>query len=47
MPDREAKAGTDRVLNIEAIADIYWHLQTQHRWAWTHEIDLRPYKEPF
>jgi hypothetical protein len=20
---------------------------TQHRSAWTHEIDLRPYKEPF
>ena len=33
--------------HIEAIADSYWHLRTQHRSAWTHEIDLRPYKEPF
>jgi NAD(P)-dependent dehydrogenase (short-subunit alcohol dehydrogenase family) len=47
MPDRKDKAGTDGLLNIEAIADSYWHLHTQHRSAWTHEIDLRPYKESF
>jgi NAD(P)-dependent dehydrogenase (short-subunit alcohol dehydrogenase family) len=47
MPDRKEKAGADGLLNIEAIADSYWHLHTQHRSAWTHEIDLRPYKEPF
>ena len=47
MPDREDKAGADGLLNIEAIADSYWHLHRQHRSAWTHEIDLRPYKEPF
>jgi len=47
MPDRKDKAGADGLLNIEAIADSYWHLHTQHRSAWTHEIDLRPYKEPF
>ena len=33
--------------DIEAIADSYWHLHRQHRSAWTHELDLRPYKEPF
>ena len=47
MPDRKDKAGADGLLNIEAIADSYWHLHRQHRSAWTHEIDLRPYKEPF
>ena len=47
MPDRKDKAGADGLLDIEAIADSYWHLHTQHRSAWTHEIDLRPYKEPF
>jgi len=47
IPDRKDKAGADGLLNIEAIADSYWHLHTQHRSAWTHEIDLRPYKEPF
>jgi NAD(P)-dependent dehydrogenase (short-subunit alcohol dehydrogenase family) len=46
-PARKEKAGADGLLNIEAIADSYWHLHTQHRSAWTHEIDLRPYKEPF
>jgi NAD(P)-dependent dehydrogenase (short-subunit alcohol dehydrogenase family) len=47
MPDRKDKAGADGLLNIDAIADNYWHLHSQHRSAWTHEIDLRPYKEPF
>ena len=47
MPDRKDKAGADGLLNIEAIADSYWHLHRQHRSAWTHEIDLRPYKEMF
>ncbi len=47
MPDRKDKAGADGLLNIDAIADSYWHLHRQHRSAWTHEIDLRPYKEPF
>jgi len=47
MPDRAEKAGPDGLLNIDAIADSYWHLHRQHRSAWTHEIDLRPYKESF
>ncbi|MFZ5779645.1 MAG: SDR family NAD(P)-dependent oxidoreductase [Pseudomonadota bacterium] len=47
MPDRKEKAGPDGLLDIDAIADSYWYLHTQHRSAWTHEIDLRPYKEPF
>jgi len=47
LPDRKDRAGADGLLNIDAIADSYWHLHRQHRSAWTHEIDLRPYKEPF
>ena len=46
-PERVASAGEDGLLNIEAIAEAYWQLHRQHRSAWTLELDLRPYKEPF
>ena len=39
--------GADGLLNIDAIAEAYWQLHRQHRSAWTHELDLRPFKEPF
>ncbi|WP_367154841.1 SDR family NAD(P)-dependent oxidoreductase [Methylomonas sp. HYX-M1] len=39
--------GQDGLLQLEAIAETYWQLHLQHPSAWTHEIDLRPYKEPF
>ena len=39
--------GEDGLLDLDAIADTYWMLHAQHRTAWTHELDLRPYKEPF
>jgi NAD(P)-dependent dehydrogenase (short-subunit alcohol dehydrogenase family) len=39
--------GEDGLLGIDAIADAYWHIHRQHRSAWTQEIDLRPFKEPF
>lgn len=39
--------GEDGLLGIEAIAEAYWQLHRQPRSAWTHEIDLRPYKESF
>lgn len=32
-------------LSPDAIADAYWHVHSQHRSAWTHEMDLRPFKE--
>ena len=47
MPDRAEKVGPDGLLKVEPIVDNYWHLHTQQRSAWTHEIDLRPYKETF
>lgn len=37
--------GEDGGLSPDAIADAYWHVHDQHRSAWTHEMDLRPYKE--
>ena len=37
--------GEDGGLSPDAIADAYWHVHTQHRSAWTHEMDLRPFKE--
>ncbi|WP_424812317.1 SDR family NAD(P)-dependent oxidoreductase [Roseococcus sp. YIM B11640] len=46
-PQRVAEAGQDGLLNIDAIADAYWHIHCQPRSAWTFELDLRPYKEPF
>lgn len=47
LPDFVAAKGEDGLLGLDAIADAYWHLHTQHRTAWTHELDLRPFKEPF
>jgi NAD(P)-dependent dehydrogenase (short-subunit alcohol dehydrogenase family) len=35
----------DGILNPDAIADNYWNLHCQHRSAWTHELDLRPWIE--
>ncbi|NKJ36365.1 SDR family NAD(P)-dependent oxidoreductase [Rhizobium sp. SG570] len=42
-PDIDASG----LLNIDAIAESYWHIHRQHPSAWTQELDLRPYKENF
>ena len=42
-----AAKGADGLLQPDAIAETYWQLHRQHPSAWTHEIDLRPFKEPF
>jgi short-subunit dehydrogenase len=42
----EAK-GKEGLLQLDAIAETYWAMHCQHPSAWTHELDLRPYKEPF
>jgi NAD(P)-dependent dehydrogenase (short-subunit alcohol dehydrogenase family) len=47
IPQFVAMKGEDGLLNLDAIAETYWHIHTQHRTAWTHEVDLRPFKEPF
>jgi NAD(P)-dependent dehydrogenase (short-subunit alcohol dehydrogenase family) len=46
-PQRASEAGDAGLLDPDAIADTYWALHQQHRSAWTHELDLRPYKEHF
>jgi NAD(P)-dependent dehydrogenase (short-subunit alcohol dehydrogenase family) len=46
-PERVAAAGEDGLLHPDAIAESYWHLHEQPRSAWTHELDLRPFKERF
>jgi len=39
--------GKEGLLELEAIAETYWSIHCQHPSAWTHEFDLRPFKEPF
>ncbi|HEY2685298.1 MAG TPA: SDR family NAD(P)-dependent oxidoreductase [Steroidobacteraceae bacterium] len=46
-PQFAASAGADGLLSPDAIAETYWQLHQQSRSAWTHELDLRPYKESF
>jgi NAD(P)-dependent dehydrogenase (short-subunit alcohol dehydrogenase family) len=45
FPAAYAKKDQDGILSPDAIADAYWNLHTQHRSAWTHELDLRPWME--
>ncbi len=45
MPDVDAKRQEDAILSPDAIAENYVWLHNQPRSAWTHEFDLRPWKE--
>lgn len=45
VPGYIESKGEDGALDPDAIADAFWMLHTQHRSAWTHELDLRPFKE--
>lgn len=47
FPELVQTKGEDGLLDPEAIAETYWALHCQPRSAWTHEIDLRPYRENF
>ena len=47
MPAIKQNLGAEGMLSPDAIADAYWTLHTQHRSAWTFELDLRPFKEQF
>ena len=42
-----AERGPDSLLEPDAIAQSYLMLHRQHRTAWTHELDLRPWSEKF
>ena len=47
LRSRRPDVDADGLLNIDAIAESYWHIHRQHPSAWTQELDLRPYKENF
>jgi NAD(P)-dependent dehydrogenase (short-subunit alcohol dehydrogenase family) len=47
FPDAVHAKGEDGLLEPDAIADAYWALHGQPKSAWSHELDLRPFKEPF
>lgn len=47
FPDFVKAKGDDGLLKTDEIADVYWALHTQPKSTWTHELDLRPFKEPF
>jgi NAD(P)-dependent dehydrogenase (short-subunit alcohol dehydrogenase family) len=47
FPERYALKAEDGILDPDAIAENYWQLHCQHRSAWTHELDLRPWREPW
>ena len=47
FPQRYALKAQDGILSPDAIAESYWQLHRQPRSAWTHELDLRPWIEPF
>lgn len=47
FPERYALREKGGILEPDAIAEAYWQLHLQPRTAWTHELDLRPWIEPF
>ena len=47
FPETYAKKKDDGILNPEEIAEVYWQLHLKKRSAWTQEMDLRPWMEPF
>ena len=47
FPERHALRDQDGILKPDDIAESYWQLHLQPRSAWTHELDLRPWLEPF
>ena len=47
LPDVDARRDEEAILNPDDIAQNYVMLHKQPRSAWTHELDLRPWKEPW
>lgn len=47
FPDRYALKERDGLLDPAHMAEAYWQLHCQPRTAWTQELDLRPWIEPF
>lgn len=47
IPGMVERLGADGLLDVDSIAENYWHLHRQGRSAWTQELDLRPHREAF
>jgi len=47
LPQFAEAMGEDGLISLDGLADAYWFLHRQERAAWTHELDLRTYKESF
>ncbi len=47
FPERYRLKEQAGILDPDAIAENYWRLHCQPRSAWTHELDLRPWMEPW
>ena len=47
LPDVDDLRARDAILDPDAIAQNYVMLHNQPRSAWTHELDLRPWSEPW
>lgn len=46
-PGLRDQRGENGMLNVDAIAEAYWQTHVQHPSAWSQEVELRPFKEPF
>jgi NAD(P)-dependent dehydrogenase (short-subunit alcohol dehydrogenase family) len=47
IPQFAQAMGEDGLVSLDGLADAYWYLHNQPRAAWTHELDLRTFKESF
>jgi len=47
FPGYVRSKGENGLLAVDVIADSYWTLHRQPASAWSHELDLRPFKELF
>lgn len=47
VPQFAQAMGEDGLIDLAGLADAYWYLYRQSKAAWTHELDLRTFKEPF
>src|SRR5690625_3669044 len=47
FPERYALKDQEGILDPDSIAEAYWQIHQQPKNAWTHEMDLRPWIEPW
>jgi NAD(P)-dependent dehydrogenase (short-subunit alcohol dehydrogenase family) len=47
LPQFAQAMGEDGLVSLAGLGDTYWYLYQQPKAAWTHELDLRTFKESF